>query len=301
MKTLKLGLAICVSVVFAFQSALAEWCPYCNGPCDNCSFCACQGYGTGTCPTGGGGGGGNQAIQSSRTTVSRVIRQSVVQQAAPEAPEQTRKLGRLNSGSADVFYNKWEVGGLDGSTFGINPSATWGETGELTLTAPLHIVSPDSGDTIFAIGLDGAYKRPLTDKFAVGIHAYGMGFFGGDDTATTFGGGPFLSYNYRINPKWIVSVGGLLEFTKPDEGDTVTEIVPGVNVGYNLSNNVALNGYLIHYKNLDSDAGDDAYTDIGADVQWVKGSWSLSVGIKTATGLDNVSSTEIYLGSNWMF
>jgi len=250
-----------------------------------------------------------------------VIRQSIFTQAKPSAQpqkpaqpaqqeakpgafyENIGHFGRLNSGAADVFYNKWEVGDSDGSTFGINPSVTWGETDELTLTAPLHI-STGGDDTIFGLGLDGAYKHPFTgkwDKFSAGIHAYGMGFFGGDDTATTFGGGPFLSYNYRINPKWIVSAGGLLEFTKPDEGDTVTELVPGVNVGYNLSDNVALNGYVIYYKNLDSDAGDDGYADVGADVQWVKGSWSLSGGIKTATGLEDVSSTEIYLGSNWMF
>jgi len=270
--------------------------------------------------------GGGQPAASSSIAVNKVVRQSIFTQAKPKAqpkkpaqpaqPEGTTTeakppafyenmghFGRLNSGAADVFYNKWEVGESDGSTFGINPSVTWGETDELTLTAPLHII--DGGDdTIFALGLDGAYKHPFTgkwEKFSAGVHAYGLGYFGGDDNASTFGGGPFLSWNYRINPKWVVSAGGLLEFTKPDEGDTITEIVPGVNVGYNLSDNVALNGYLIHYKNLDSDAGDDAYTDVGADVQWVKGSWSLSGGIKTATGLEDVSSTEIYLGSNWMF
>ncbi len=213
-------------------------------------------------------------------------------------------VGRLNSGAADLFYNKWEVGDADGQTFGINPSATWGETYDLTLTMPLHIISPKSGDTIFGLGLDGAFKYPFTGKLEnlmAGIHFYGMGFFGGDDTASTFGGGPFVGYSYRINPDWIVSGGLLLEITKPNKGDSITEIVPAVNVGYNLSDNVALNGYLIHYKNLDSDVSDDAYTDIGADVAWVRGTWSLSAGIKTATGLKNVKSTEVYIGSNWMF
>jgi hypothetical protein len=271
-----------------------------------------------------GTGGGSPAASSS-IAVNKIIRQTVFTQArprseqrrpAPPAPapdqptpkqpfyESMPNVGRLNSGAADAFYNKWEVGSLEGQTFGINPSATWGETYDITLTLPLHIISPKDGDTVFGIGLDGAFKYPFTGKwenFMAGIHFYGMGFFGGDDTASTFGGGPFVGYSYRINPDWIVSGGLLLEMTKPNEGDSITEIVPALNLGYNVTDNVALNAYLIHYKNLDSDVSDDAYTDIGADVAWVRGTWSLSAGIKTATGLKNVKSTEVYIGSNWMF
>ena len=244
------------------------------------------------------------AVVVGRSGQNRVIQRSFFEPAKPEAPPAEVKLGRVSSGAADVFYNTWEVGGSEGTTFGINPSLTFGETGEFTLTVPLHVISPDDVDTIFAVGVDGAYKHQLSgtlDKFSLGLHAHGTGFFGSDDSTSTFGGGPFLSYDYRINPKWIVSAGALLEFTSPDEGDSITELVPGLNVGYSLSDNVALNTYLLHYKNLDSDAGDDAYTDIGADVRWVSGTWSLSGGIKTMTGLDNVDSTEVYLGSEWAF
>jgi len=264
---------------------------------------------------------------SSAATINSILRQNVFQKAKPKAKQQNQVaagarqqsetasdstpgsfyeqmpgFGGMNSGAADVFFNKWEVGGLDGSTFGINPSMTWGDTDELTLTLPLHVISPDDGDTIGVIGLDGAYKHAFGGKwenFAAGVHGSGVGYFGGGDNATAFGGGPFVSYAYQIDSKWVVSAGGLLEFTIPDEGDTITEIIPGVNVGYNVSDDLALNGYLVYYRNLDRD-GDEGYTDIGADVQWAKGSWSLAGGVKTAAGLDTVESTEIYFGSNWL-
>ena len=272
---------------------------------------------------------GASPVASSSIALNKIIRQQIFTQAQPKAkprkkpqPAQTETtestaetktdafyqqvpgVGRLSTGAADAFYNKWEVGEVDGATIGLNPSITWGEDAELTLTAPLHLIMPDEGDNIFSCGLDGAYKRPLTgkmDECTAGVHAYGLGYFASDDTATAFGGGPFLAWNRRLNEQWLVSAGGLLEITKPDEGDTVVEIVPAVNAGYNLSENVALNGFVIYYRNLDSDVADPDYTDIGLDVLWVRGGWAFSGGFKTAVGLDNVDSTEFHLGSSWIF
>lgn len=278
----------------------------------------------------GSGAGGSTAVgqptASSSIAVNQFIRQNIFTRAQPmsqagDKPQAGQQagaaseskpsfykkipgIGRLNSGLADAFYNKWEIGGMEGATFGLNPSLTWGDASELTVTAPLHVISPDEGDTLFALGLDGAFKHPFTgkwDNFSAGFHVYGMGYFGGEDTVSTLGGGPFLAWNYRINPKLIVSAGGLIEITTPDEGDSIAELVHGINLGYNLTDNLALNGYVIGYKNTDRDVEEDTYADIGVDIQWAKGSWSLSGGIKTATGLDDISSTEIHLGSNWMF
>lgn len=269
--------------------------------------------------------GGASPVASPSIAVTKVIRQTVFTQARPRteqprpaapppAPDQPTppqpfyesipNVGRLNSGSADVFFNKWEIGSLEGQTFGLNPSATWGDSYDLTLTLPFHIISPKSGDTVFGIGIDGAFRYPLIGKLEnlmVGVHTYGMGFFGSGDSAVTFGGGPFVGYSHRITDDWVVSGGILLEITKPDKGDVITELIPAVNLGYNLSDSIALNGYLIYYQNLDSDVNDDAYTDIGVDVGWVRGAWSFSAGVKTATGISNVKSTEVYLGSNWLF
>lgn len=278
---------------------------------------------------GGGAGGSTAAGQpaaSSSIAVNQFIRQNIFTRAQPRArPDEKPQtgqqegaaseskpsfyknipgIGRLDSGLADAFYNKWEIGGMEGSTFGLNPSLTWGDASELTITVPLHVISPDEGDTLFALGFDGAFKHSFTgkwDNFSAGFHVFGMSYFGGDDTMSTMGGGPFLAWNYQINSKLIVSAGGLIEITTPDEGDTIAEIVPGINLGYNLTDNLALNGYVIGYKNTDRDVEEDTYADVGADIQWAKGSWSLSGGIKTATGLDDVSSTEIHLGSNWIF
>lgn len=276
--------------------------------------------------SGGSGSGGGNPAASSSIAVNQIIRQDIFTQAQPKPRSQKSSppaqpdastteatqpsfdrsfghSGRLKFGAADVFFNKWEIGDEDGETFGINPSITWGETQELTMTVPVHIINGDD-DTIFGVGLDGAYKIPFRgrwENFAAGVHAYGMGFFGGDDNASTFGGGPFISFNYRIDPKWILSLGGLLELTKPDDDDLITEVVPGVNLGYNLTDNVALNGYGIYYRNMDSDADDEGYVDLGGDVRWVMGGWALSAGAKTAVGMKDVTSTEIYLGSEWIF
>lgn len=221
----------------------------------------------------------------------------------PSIQQSIGETGILTFGAADVFFNRWEIGDADGETVGLNPSITWGESMAFALTIPFHVISGDD-DTIFGVGLDGAFTLPFRgawDNFSAGIHAYGMGFFGGDDTESTCGGGPFLSFNYQINPKWILSLGVLVELTKPDGVDLVTELVPGVNLGYNITENIALNGYGIYHKDLDSDAEYDGYTDVGGDLSLALGSWSLSGGAKTSVGVSDFTSWEVYLGSGWVF
>jgi hypothetical protein len=202
-----------------------------------------------------------------------------------------------------VFFNRWEIGDVDGETVGLNPSITWGEDMSFALTLPFHVISGDD-DTIFGVGLDGAFTCPFRgawDNFSAGFHVYGMGFFGGDDTEANYGGGPFLSFHCQITPKWILSVGTLVELTKPDGVDLVTELVPGVNLGYSITDNIALNGFGIYHKDLDSDAEYDGYTDVGGDLSVALGSWSLSCGAKTSVGVSDFTSWEVYLGSEWIF
>lgn len=263
--------------------------------------------------------GGRHPAGSHSVMLNRIIRQTIFRQASPRVDARTAAdvstapgaaiyedmpfIGRLKAGTADVIYNKWEVGDADGSTYGINPTATWGEEAELTLTTPLHIISPKSGSTQFAVGLDAAYRYPFVgqlDGFSAGVHGYGMGIFGGD-SGSIFGGGPFAAWNYQFHPDWVVSLGCLLELTKPDKGDSYVEIVPAVNVGYNVTDDLALNVYAIHYKNLDSDFVNDSYTDIGTDVSWMRGAWALNSGFRIATGLKDAKAWEAFLGSSWIF
>lgn len=263
--------------------------------------------------------GGRHPSGSHSIMLNRVVRQNIFRQARPRLDARTEAavaigsgdafyenmphVGRLKAGTADVIYNKWEIGEAEGSTFGINPSATWGEEAELTLTMPLHIISPKSGSTQFSVGLDAAYQYPFVgqlDGFSVGVHGYGMGFFG-SDSGSMFGGGPFAAWNYQLHSDWIVSLGCLLELTKPDEGDSYVEIVPGINVGYNMTDALALNVYAIHYKNLDSDFVNDSYTDVGTDVSWMMGAWALNSGFRVSTGLDEAEAWEVFLGSSWIF
>ena len=261
-------------------------------------------------------GGGRQPGGSSSIMINRIIRHNVFRQARPRVQplssvggdtssfyEDMPVVGRLNAGSADAIYNRWEVGEAEGSTFGINPAATWGEVAELTLSAPLHITSPKGGSTQFSVGLDAAYRYPFSgrwDGFSAGVHGYGLGTFGGD-SGVMFGGGPFVAWDYQFHPDWILSLGCLFELTKPDEGESFVEIAPAVNMGHNLTDAVALNLYAIHYKNLDSDFLNDSYTDIGTEVSWIQGAWSLSSGVRISTGLTDAKALEAFLGTNWIF
>lgn len=266
--------------------------------------------------SGAGPGGSASPASNARIAIGKVIRRQIFVQAEPESPPpapaapgqaegnkpRPRMPGRATSTDADVFFDTWSVGDLDGNTFGFNPSLSIGGQDEFTFTMPVQIISPSEGDAAMSLGLDGAWRHSFKDaweKWAAGVHAYVLGSFSPSDTSSTLGGGPFLSYHWRINKKWIVSAGGLLEFTEPSEGDSDTELVPGVNVGYNLSERVAVNGYVLRYWSLNS--GSDSYTDLGGDVQWRAGTWCLSAGVKTSQGLSDTSDTEFYLGSIWRF
>lgn len=266
------------------------------------------------------------AAASARAAASRLVRRCIFTQAVPrprardaapaaaagslrtardeasEALPGIPGLGHARRGATEVFYNEWTVDGADGSTYGVNPSASWGERYDLTVTMPVHVSSPDEEDMLFAVGFDGAFRYPFAGSWkalSAGVHAYGMGFYG-DESTSTYGYGPFLSLT-RSLAKWIVSAGALLEFTEPDEGDSVTELVPALNVGYVVSERVAVNAYAIHFMNFDSAVEDDAYTDIGGDLRCAVGTWSLSGGLKTTTGLEDFESTEYHLGSSWAF
>ena len=170
---------------------------------------------------------------------------------------------------ADLFINSWEAGNVDGTTYGINPSYSIGDRHAFSITVPIHATDPDSGEDFVTIGVDGLYKFNFSDAFAMGAHVNYLKSFSDDDRYETYSvtGGPFVSYLMQLTDKMGLSLGVLVDFTSPEEGDNYTEIIPGVNLGYNLDDNWAINTYYIGYYDADAeDNQDEFFNDLGAEI-----------------------------------
>lgn len=213
--------------------------------------------------------------------------------------------------ASGVFYiNMWEAGGQDGVSIGLNPSAvTQLENGSLMFTVPIMITMPDNGDTAFSIGCDVSFAKSFfRNTVSVGAHVNGIGHILTFEDADgyydsefdfSYGGGPFGSYFFQVSEKLGVSLGCLVEFQDHTEGDSNIMVIPGLNVGYALTDTVGLNCYGLLFDNLDNDLV--SYTQIGGDISFMAGDGSLSVGAKTTTGLEGFSSFELYVGGQWRY
>ncbi len=246
------------------------------------------------------------APSSANTLVANnIIRTQVFQQAAPASSDSAAaQVSTPKVTRADLFYNAWEANDNDGKTYGINPSFAIGDRHAFTATIPLYITDPDEGEGAKTVGFDGAYRFNWTDTFAIGLHANILGIFDdgdGDDTHTV-SVGPYISYLWQMSERVGLSLGALYDYTEPDEGDSISQFVPGANLGFQLNDTWALNFYSMYYALIDMpDDADDGYFDGGAEVSFAKGGWSMSLGLKQTFDLDNYKSTEVYLGSVWLF
>lgn len=249
---------------------------------------------------------GREPGASGTMAVNRFVRNTVLRIAEPvgvAAP--TPPQGVLPTSAADLFYNRWEQAGQKGFTLGLYPAVTWGDEIEKTFMLPLSISWPEDESTFYSIGLDTALKSSLSGAFryiSIGAHAFGLGFFGGGDTTYLFGGGPFVAaQSDLIDGRWLLSGGLLLELTKPENQSAEVEIIGAVNIGRQISDSFVANLFAIHYQNLDRDVLNVSYTDIGGDIRWLRGTWSIAFGAKTATGLTDAESYEFFLNSNYFF
>lgn len=278
---------------------------------DTWGFINSNGYrGSATCVEDGGAG---KPGSSSNITATKVIRTQVFTQAKPKAfvstassdsQDAATQISAQQVGGADVFINFWDADGLEGATYGINPSYSIGDRHSMTFTLPVYMTDPDDGDGNKTIGLDGAYKFNWTEKFAIGVHTNYLLILGDGDNEDTYNYvvGPYVSYLMQLSEKFGLSMGAVFEVTWPEEGDEVKQFVPGVNLGYQISDTLAANLYGMGFKTLDAEDGvDDFYGDVGVEVAYAMGNWALNFGVKTTVALDDYDSVEIYLGSDWRF
>jgi hypothetical protein len=257
------------------------------------------------------GGSKSGPSSSSSITASHTLRNSILSPAAPgENPKERQKSLRTGSFRADIFYNAWEYDtegggeGVKGATVGINPTMTFGgESAEFGVTIPIHATIPKDGDATFNLGADASLRIWLGDYMSIGGHGSYMAsmFDSGDgkiETTGSINGGPFVSLRIPLGEVGVVSVAGLYEILKPDEGDAFKEIAVAANLGINLGDSAALNIYGIHHKNADPDIDSD-YDEVGSELQFGSGTWSFNFGAKTTIGIDDFTSIEGYLGSQW--
>ena len=211
---------------------------------------------------------------------------------------------------ADVFYHDWDAWGVQGNTFGINPSVTFGDRAEWSLIVPVYVVDADySEDTLFSVGADGSLRLNfLEDMLSIGAHAYYLILTPQDDafkdetSLDMIGGGPFASLHLDLGEAVNVSLGVLYEFTEPEDGDTIEELAPGASITARLSDTTTAEIYSVMYMDQDQDsAADDTYLDVGANVHIGSESWSIIIGGRTTTGHDDVDSVEGYLGTEYRF
>jgi hypothetical protein len=261
-----------------------------------------------------GGGVGNPASGIGQTAFN-ALRTIILPRATPgsaDGDRTTRDTKRNGSMRADAFYTSWEIDGaskVEGSTFGLNPSIIFGsENVDFGVTVPLHVISPKEGDNIYNAGVDAMLRIYLGENLSIGGHGMYLHEFGEDsdyDKHYYLSGGPFIALMLPINDVFSLSLACMYEYVKPEDdcyGDDVQLLIPAANAGFALSDEMAINVYAMYFKNLDSDVDDDYYIDVGGDLTLQLGSvWSLSVGGKTTMELEDYTSWEGYVGSEWLF
>lgn len=263
--------------------------------------------------TGGGSssGGGSSGGSAGQQIASQVIRQNVFQQAAPK--KKTGEGKRTDVG-ADIYYRTG-----DQELIGINPSIAFESGSTTTLTVPIQ---RDTDAELTSVGLDVSEKWALGEIGNIGFHANVIGTFGGDDALVQFAIGPFVSFTVHLGDRVSISAGALVELNAggapgADEKylDVNALVAPGANVGFQISDSMAINAFAIYYGNVystviqDGEASDnfasfgDGNIDLGGEFKWSPGAWALSIGAKQITGVgdSDYSATEFYLGSTWMF
>ncbi len=208
---------------------------------------------------------------SSAVRVTRdIFRKTIFQQAEPES--QAKPEGQAggppgNRLGGDVFYNNWSVetptgiSDIDGETYGANISYAWGEETEFFITIPLYVTDIDNlKDEILTTGIDARAKRSINDNFAVGAHFNYLNVFNdniSDDVDISINMGPFASANFELTDQLDITVGCLVDYVQPEDVGENWLAAFGANLGINVTDNVALNPYIIYYNNFDqSDLAD---------------------------------------------
>jgi hypothetical protein len=246
---------------------------------------------------------------SAKILQSRILRSLALLQETPHRHivEQERRFLRrdmLTDFAWDVFLDEWEVGSADGTTFGAHPSVTYvRKASDVSLTVPVHVTTPDDGDDdLFAIGLDAAGRYRFDRPMAVGAHGMYLHETGGDsDDMNFWGAGAFVSAVWKATAELKVTFCLAYEAIEPEDGDTVQQLVPGVNLGMQLGESGAINAFLLSHNHFDDDQSQDDYRDVGVDVSWIMETWALNAGVRASLDPDDYDSVDFHVGTSRRF
>ncbi len=262
-----------------------------------------------------------QAVDSTviRSTLLPSTQPRVRQVEAKEKVEKAPVFGAFSYAGADASAGSWEYSGdfTKGVSFGLTPSVVTGETTEWTISLPMFWTR--TYDTIapsdhyqFDLGLDVKVNHYVNENLAVGGHVMAMRSSdedrAGTDNKYSLTGGPFASYSLEINEKMDVTLGALLDMTTIHNDQRVTFGILGAKVGYHLTDCVAVNPYLIYYRNLHQTHDDEASLDDrdfftgGLETNIAMGSaWTFAVGARSTLGYKDYKSLQGYVGTKFMF
>ena len=163
---------------------------------------------------------------------------------------------------------------------------------------PIYQTEVDDDDTeITTYGADGRLLHIINDFFAVGAHANAINYDvdnAVDDSFHTYAGGPFASLRFPLADLAVFSGGVLLNYVDPEDDEDTWFGAIGGNLGFQVTDRVAVNPYGIYYHDFDpEDKMDDDFGEVGCEV-WttVTDNVQLKVGVKFVVDYEDYQATE---------
>ncbi len=205
--------------------------------------------------------------------------------------------------AADLWYQGWEMGDIDGDSYGGQLAYTRGSEHNFKVTVPIFAANPDIGENMTSIGIDGAYRWHVTDFFAVGGHVnYIYDSWSGNVASNdSFTIGPFVAVGFDLTDKFKISGALLYDYTtmsEADLNDSFSQLVPGISLSYRILDSLTVDVFAMYYVLFDlADEQDDGYYDAGVQMRYDLGGWLLSLTVMKTFDLDGFEAEEIHLGT----
>jgi hypothetical protein len=173
----------------------------------------------------------------------------------------------------DISYARWKMDDVNGRSYGVAPSFTFGGDMALQLSVPIRRIKEDKAEAIDSAGVEACFRSPYwrwapTDfwKWAVGVHGYIYTEDWEHDNYTFKGFGPYITWYGEVSDIWSVALGAMFEYTEPEEGDKVTQVIVGANATCLLNDFVAVAPYALYHRTDKHDLPEEDYMDLGFDI-----------------------------------
>lgn len=205
---------------------------------------------------------------------------------------------------ADAFYTRTKYdSGASAKIYGTNLSMTWGDKFQFRGTVPLYKADFAGSDaTTYGLDLNGKYN--VSETFSFGAHANYLKNDTDFGNSKSWTAGLYAALVASTSETSKLSIGALFDRLDPQGADSSWLGALGINWGFSVGQNSALNPYVIYYRQFDVPSiVDKDWYDVGLEWQVnLNETWGVKTGLKATFGQDGVkSSYQAYLGSAWRF